>query len=150
MQTTLAVREKASQLLAADSATLAPAALANVIALVKAAFLPSEILTIGALTLADFDGASPLACGVGSQAEGLDGNTNDSIITLKSPVGGWRWETTGVTNLPQQIFGHVLLDSTLATVLASESLPTPITLNAANQVHQLGALNIRQLANSMT
>ena len=150
MQTSLAIREKASQLLAADTATLAQAADNNVIALLMANFVPSESLAVGDVVLATFDGSTPILVGLGAQPEGLDPNTNDSIITLKPPVGGWRFETTGVTNLPQTIFGFVLLNKLLDTLLASASLPAPITLTAVNQVIELSDVHIRQLANSMT
>jgi len=149
MQASLALREKASQLLAADTATLAQAADANVIALIMADFTPSEATVVGDVTLATFDGSTPLAAGLGAQAEGLDPNNTDSLITIKSPVGGWRWETTGVTNLPQTIFGYCLLNDALDTLFACEKLDDPITLTAVNQVVELSNVTIRQLANSM-
>jgi hypothetical protein len=150
MQATLALREKMAQLLAADATTLAPAADANVIALVIAPFTPTEALVFADLTLADFDGSTPLAVGLGTQAEGLDPLSGDAIISLKDPVGGWRWETTGVTNLPQTVWGYALLNDGLDTVFAAERLITPIPLTAVNQVIQLGGLTLRQLAGSLT
>lgn len=149
MQTSLALREKASQLLAADTATLAQAADNNVIALVMGGFTPSEALLVGDVVLATFDGSTPILVGLGTQPEGLDPNTNDSIITLLPPVGGWRFETTGTTNLPQTIFGFVLLNDALDTLLASALLPNPITLTGINQVIELDGVHIRQLAGSM-
>jgi len=146
---TLALREKAAQLLAADATTLAPAADANVIALVQAPITPGEGLALIDVTLADFDGSTPIAVGLGTQPEGLDPATANAIITLKPPVGGWRFETTGVTNLPQTIYGFVLLNDAMDTLLASESLETPIVLTAVNQVIELSYVHIRQLASSM-
>jgi len=143
------VREKAAQLLAADSSTLAPAALANKMVLIQNVFTASENSALADLTLANFDGSTPLDCGLGTQPEGLDPNTNDAVISLKTPAGGWRWETTGVTNLPQTIHGYALLDNALALVLALERLPTPITLTAINQMVNLGQASIIQLAGSM-
>lgn len=147
---TRAIREKAMQLLAADTATLAPAVNANKMALVMAAFAPSEETVIGDLTLATFDGSTPKDCGVGTQPEGLDPTTGDSVVTLLAPAGGWRWETTGVTNLPQTIFGFALFDNALAVYLGSALLPAPITLTAANQVVSLGDVTLRQLAGSIS
>lgn len=149
MQSTLALREAAAQLLAADALTLAPAVLANKIALVQNAFAPGEGLALGDLTLATFDGATPLLVGLGTQAEGLDPGNNDAIITVKAPVGGWRWETTGVTNLPQDINGFCLLDNAGAVLLAAARLATPITLTAINQVVQLENVELRLLAFSL-
>lgn len=149
MQASRALREKMAQLLAADTATLAPAALAINIALVKAAFSPSEGLAFADVTLADFDGSDPIDITVGAQAEGLDPVSSDAIITLSPPIGGFRWETTGATNLPQTIYGCVLLNNAGDTILASLRLPTPIVLTAVNQVLDLGNLYLRQIANSL-
>jgi hypothetical protein len=149
MKTTAALRAKAAQLLAADTATLAQAANANVIALVMAPFTPGESISIGDLTLATFDGNTPIAVGLTTQPTALDPNTNDMIIDMIPPVTGFRWQTSGVTNLPQTIYGYALLDHTLATIFATDLLPSPVTLTAIDQRVDVGAPNIRQLANSM-
>jgi len=150
MTPTLAVREKAMQLLAADAATLAPAALANKMALVMATFNPGESLTLADLTLATFDGATPLDMGIGAQPEALNPGTTDSVIDLEVPAGGLRWETTGTTNLPQTIFGYALLNNAEDTLLASALLEDEVTLTAINQrVEGLDA-SILHLANSMS
>jgi hypothetical protein len=149
MQATLAIREKMAQLLAADTATLAQAADANVVALVMEEFNPSEASAIGDLTLSTFDGDTPLEAELGAQAEGLDPTNNDAIITILPPVGGWRWETTGTTNLPQTIYGFALVTDA-GVLLGCETLETPITLTGVNQVIQLPVVAFRQLANSLT
>ncbi len=147
---TLALREKAMKLLAADTATLAPAALANKMVLSKATFIASEATKFADLTLADFDGSTPIDCGTGTQPEGLNPGTNDAVIDLLSPAGGFRWETTGVTHLPQTIFGYALLNNAMDTVLASELFANPITLTAINQRVEGLDGSILQLANSMS
>lgn len=149
MQATLALREAAAQLLAADAATLAPVANGNKIALVMADWTPSELTALGDLTFATFDGATPLIAGVGTQAEGLNPNTSDAVITIKVPAGGWRWETTGVTNLPQTIFGFALVDNGIAVLLASAKLPDPIVLTAVNQVINLENVLLSLLNDSL-
>lgn len=150
MFATLALREAAAKLLAADTATLAPAVNANKMILIKAPFSPSEALKFADLVAADFDGSTPLLAGTGTQAEALDPLTNDAIIDILPPAGGFRWETTGITNLPQTIYGYALCDNGLTTVLCAAVFETPITLTAINQrVDDLRA-DIRQLANSMT
>ena len=150
MQTTAALRAKAATLLAADATTLAPAALNNLIALVKSAFTPSEQTDVSTLVLADFDGSTPIAVGTGTQPTGADPNTNDEIISILPPAGGFRFATTGVTNLPQTIYGFILTDSTGATLYAAALLPAPVTLTASGQVIELPTVDIRQLAGSMT
>jgi len=139
-----------AQLLAADTATLAQAADANVIALIMEPFTPSESTSFDDLTLATFDGSTPIAVGLGTQPEGLDPNTMDAIISMLPPAGGFRFETTGVTNLPQTIYGYALLNDALDTMLGCELLPEPITLNGVNEVIEIPSPGFRQLANSLT
>ncbi len=149
MFATKALRGAAATLLAADASTLAPATDANKIVLVKAPFTPGEGVALGDLTLADFDGSTPILVGVGTQPTGWDPNNDDRIIDLKPPTTGFRWETTGTTNLPQTIYGFALVDNGEATVLASQLFDTPIALTAVDQRVDAGAPFIRQLANSM-
>jgi len=149
MVPTLALREKAMQLLAADTATLAPAANAKKIALVKVDFPPAETLVFADLDLADFDGSTPLDLGLGTQAEGLNPGTTDAVIDLKLPAGGLRWETTGLTNLPQTIYGWALLDNAGTLLMASGIFEDPITLTAVNERVDVTQAKITQQANSM-
>lgn len=129
-----ALRDAAMKLLATDTATLAPVANQIYIALCKAAFIPSEILAFADIALADFDGSTPIGVTVGAQPESLVPGTFDSRIDLSPPVGGFRFVTTGVTNLPQTIYGFVLLDHAKAVVLASELLTQPVTLTISGEV----------------
>lgn len=150
MRATRALRNAAMSLLAADATLLAPAADAIYVGLVMNDIAPSEATVFADIVLATFDGHAELAVGVGTQPEGFDPATDDSIIDLKSPAGGFRWETTGVTNLPQTIYGYVLLDHAKTLVLAAESLPTPIVLTAADQRIDLGEVSLRLPANSIS
>jgi len=146
---TLAVRESMSQLLAADTATLASVT-ANKVALVKEQFTPSESLALEDLSLADFDGSTPIDCGTGTQPEGLDPINTDSIISIKPPAGGFRFETSGITNLPQTIYGFCLHNNAGNTLLGAALLPGgPVTLTAVNQVLLLPPLTFRQSSYSV-
>lgn len=149
MQATQAIRNAAMALLAADTATLA-AASANKMALIMTNFTPSEQSVVTDFTLADFTGHNPISVTAGAQPEGLDPTTNDSVIDLSPPAGGFRWVTADAVNLPQTIYGYALLDNTLATVLACELLPTPVVLTAAAQVIDLGDTRLTLPANSIT
>jgi hypothetical protein len=149
MQITKALREKAAQLLAADSATLAPASDANKLMLLKAQPAENENVAIGDLSEADFDGSAALLCGTGTQPEGLDPNSADAVISIKPPAGGFRWETTGGTNLPQTIYGVALVNNDKSVLFGVQRI-TPVTLTATNQVVEVGPIQIRQMANSMT
>jgi len=149
MLATRFLRNQALALLAADTTTLAPAADEIYIGLVMNDLAPSEGITFADITLATFDGYAELAIGLNAQPEGFDPTTDDSIIDFKPPAGGFRWITTGTTNLPQTIYGFVLLDHAKAVVWASERLPTPITLTLAAQRIDLGDVLCRLLANSI-
>jgi len=147
---TLAVQAQLGELLAADATTLAPAADANEIVLVNAAFVPSTELAIGDLSIADFDGSTPKALGVGTQLCGFDPTTGEQVITMKDPAGGLVWETTGVTNLPQTIFGFAMTNDDGTVLLASELLPEPVTLTAAGQIVSIGQATLRLVAVPMS
>lgn len=128
--------------LAADAGTLAPPTDANKVALIMEAFTPGENLVVADLTLATFATSTPLLAGTGTQQEGIDPQTGAQIITIKPPAGGWYWETTAGTNLPQTIYGYALLTNDLSTLLAVAALPTPINLTETNQEINLPPLTL--------
>jgi len=130
-----AIFEKRDQLLAADTATLAPAALALHVHLIKAPFTPSPTLVWADISadVATFDGYLELDSEVGAQLQSVNPLTGASQVTLKVPAGGWRWETTGLTDLPQAIWGFALTDNGDTTLFGSELFDEPITLTAVNQ-----------------
>lgn len=142
MLPTRTVRQRIGTLLAADASSLAPATDANKIALVQNDFTPNQDLVAANLDLADFDGSTPIAGATGAQQTGLDPVTGQQIITIKDPAGGYRWITTGVTNLPQTIYGFALLSNDLSTLIAMEKLTEPVTLTASGQVINLGSANM--------
>ncbi len=142
MLPTLAVRLQLGNLLAADTTTLAPAASANKIALIKEPFNYDENQTASSLTFADFTGATPIAGETGSQATGIDPTTLDQIITILDPVGGYRWITGDAVNLPQTIYGAALTDNAGTTLLALLQLNPPILLQEAGQQIDLGTVTM--------
>lgn len=150
MQATRALRHKCAQLLAADTATLAQAATALKIALIMADFAEAESLTAGGVTLATFDGATPLDVGLNAQPEGFDPASDDSLIDLKPPAGGFRFETTGVTNLPQSIYGFALMSNDLATLYAAHRFAAPVVLEVINQRIECEDASLRLQAGSLT
>lgn len=142
----LALRLSFGELVAADSAILAPAANANKVALIKEAFVPEEGMVAANVTVADFDGSTALVGVVGTQFCGIDPVTNDQIVTIKPPAGGYRWETTGDTNLPQTIFGYGLFSNDMATLIGLALLDNPITLTDAGQEITLPSVDITIVA----
>lgn len=129
-------------LLAADPATLAEVAKVGV-KLVKAAFVPGIGLVAGDLTYADFDGSGALAVSSATADVFTDPATGEVIIQLKEPAGGWHWVTTGVTNLPQTIYGAALRNSTGADLWGSVLLDNPVVLSAAGQGIDLAQVRFR-------
>jgi len=129
-----ALRMAAMTRLASDTATLAPAADPNHLCLVMSEFTPSEDLVVADVDLATFDGGDPIEVELGTQPSGFEPGTDDSSIDISPPVGGFRWETTGITNLPQTIYGYVLTNEAETTILASAIFDTPFVLTGVNQV----------------
>jgi len=140
------LRLSIGELIAADDAFLAPAANANKIALIKSAFSLEEGLEVGDLDLADFDGSAPIEGATGAQEAGLDPVTGDQIVTILDPAGGYRWEVSGDTNLPQTIYGFALLNNAGSGLIAAATLPAPITLTEEGQVINLGVVNLTIVA----
>lgn len=143
------LRLQLGELLAADATLLAPVADNNEIVLIKAAFALGETMVIGGLTLADFDGSTPLLAGLGTQAVGIDPMTQDQVITINEPAGGFRFETSGMTNLPQTIFGYALTTKNGVKLLAVELLDEPITLANVGEQINLGSATLRVVPTPM-
>lgn len=135
------VRQELAVLLASDPTYIGPVA-ANKMALVMAPFVPSENLVVENLTLADFTGSTPLAGVAGTQPTGTDPTTQEDVVTIKAPAGGWYWHTTALTNLPQTIYGFALLDATLATLIGTQLLSPPVTLQAIGDFIDLGKVDL--------
>ena len=138
-----ALIDQIAALLATDADTLAPATNANKVRLVVTPFTPAPGLDIASLTFANFDGGAPIAGETGDQPIHIDPATGEWIITMKEPLGGWAWKVTGVTNLPQTVYGYALTDSAGMTLLGSAVLPTPVGLTAVAQGLDLGEVSFR-------
>lgn len=129
--------------IATDTTTLAAVLFLKVF-LVKAAFTPGGNLVVGDLTAADFAGSTPIANTSAVMLKYLDPATGEWIIEVPPPVGGWHWQTTsGVTNLPQTIYGYACVDSTSAILYGTELLPAPLLLNANAQGVDVPAVRFR-------
>lgn len=138
-----AVRLKLGELLAADATTLAPAADANKIALIAAPFVEDETLVVGDLTLASFTGSTPLEGEIGAQQAGIDPATQEQVITILAPAGGWRWECTVAPAEPQAIYGYALVDNAGTDLLGVAALPEAITIASVGDFIDLGSVNLR-------
>ena len=127
-----AVRLQLGTLLAADPTTLAPATLANEVALIIAPFALSENLTVGSLTLASTNGLSPISCAVGAQEVAQDAMSGAQLITIVPGAGtGFRWVSSGSFTAPITVYGYALLTNGGATLLGAQTLPAPIVFQTA-------------------
>jgi hypothetical protein len=124
-------------LLAADATTLAPLTNPPKVILAQSSFVPNPNLDPSTVTPASFTGSTPLACIVGAQLTGFNPLTGNYLCDMKVPLGGWRWITGDAVNLPQTIFGFLLVDHTGLVLYGSALFPTPIPLNAAGQVVEI-------------
>lgn len=141
MLSTKALRLAFGELLAADVATLAPAA-ANKIALFTNNVAVNENNVIGDFTLATFTGGAAKAGAAGAQQAGVDPITGQQVITNLAPAGGWRWECTVAPLVPETIRGFILTDNAGAVLLAMAVLGAPITISAVGDFVDLGAVTL--------
>lgn len=133
-----ALRLELGTALAADAAILAPVADNNEIALIAASFSPSENLAISDLVLATFTGLAPKLAGLGTQNVGIDPATQQQSITIKEPIGGWRFQCTVTPSPPQTIYGFCLTTKNGVALLGVEAFPVPITITEAGNFVEIG------------
>jgi len=130
-------------LAAADPATLAPAALANHVHLIKTDVNP-DTYHYSAGDEASFTGAGAKSAGVGAQTVYTDSVTQDRVILIKDPAGGWVWVCT-VAPLPdpETIFAVVLTDNADAVTLGVYQLLPPIVITNIGDAVVVGSLEFR-------
>jgi len=135
--------DEIGELLAA-SEPLLQAVNENIVRLIIAPFALEQGLEPGDLTFADFDGSTALeVVAAADMAVGFDPLTGEQVITINEPAGGWRWEVTGLTNLPQTVYGFALLTAASAAVIGVQALDTPIPLTEVGQEINLGSITFR-------
>jgi hypothetical protein len=120
-------------LLGTDATTLAPAASPPKLHLAQAPFTPTPALLIAGLTEATFQGYAALVCAINAQQVFQDPVSGLQCIQMIEPLGGWHFLSSGVTGLPQTIYGYYLTDSAGVTLYASALFPTPIAVTAFPQ-----------------
>lgn len=98
-------------LIGADTGGLAEATPFVAVRLAKTAFTEDVALVIGDMDEADFDGYAELHAASAATQVFLDPVTGLWTLQVREPAGGWHWVTSGVTNLPQTIYGFYLTDA---------------------------------------
>jgi len=112
--------------------------------------VPTPATVIGDLTPCNFDGYAPLAKDAASPSVATDPATGDKIVRIPDPAGGWTWLTTGVTNLPQTVYGYALTDGTGADLYGVTLFDTPVVLTGAGQEVVVGDVTYRLLRAGVT
>jgi len=119
-------------LLAADTTYLANAT-AMKVSLITQPFTPSIDRILADLTL---DAAAPLAAiaaVAGAQNTGKDPVNGNSVIEIKPPAGGFRWNTGVAFAAPVTVYGFALTNGGITTLYGTETLDPPVALNGDNQ-----------------
>jgi hypothetical protein len=138
---TLAQRQNLGTLWANDTGSLNQAANANEVHLFQNNITPTENSVVGDFTEATFTSYAKINCALNAQLTGQDPVTGAEIVTLKTPLGGWRWSPSDAVGLPQTIYGWYLTTKNAVLLLGAQRFPTPLTLTAAGQIVDLGELN---------
>jgi hypothetical protein len=130
MKATRYLLDRLATLLAGDVATLAPTSAGVKVRLVKAAFSPSDGTLFSDLTVATFVGGEAKPAAVGVQQSFRDTLTGSRVVQLLEPSGGWHWQATSATGLPETIFGFVVTSADDAFTFGSGLLPVPVVVEA--------------------
>lgn len=146
---TKALRNAAMELLADDVATLAPVA-GNKLVLYINDMTPSENSELADFTPATFTGSTPIVVEPLTQPEGYVPGSGDSRIALSPPAGGFRWECTAGTGLPQTVYGYYLTDTTGADYLAAQRFTDPIVIANVGDAIEVTNAWLTLLANSIS
>lgn len=119
-------------LLAADTSSLAPVA-ANKVALIVENFTPDMDAAFGDFVLGSTTGLTPILGVAGTQLESRDPLTGEVVVEIKTPAGGFRWETPVGFTGPITVFGFLLIDNGAINWLGAHKLTDPIVLDGPNQ-----------------
>jgi len=149
MVPTSVIRLTLAELLAGDVTYLAAAAVKH-LHLIKDVFTPSDTTDFTTLTEADFDGYTELNAAANAQQAFTNPLTGERVVQLIEPLGGWHWETSGVTNLPQTIYGYAVTDLADAVTLGSALLEEPVTLLGAGEAVDIDNVRFTFVANPLS
>jgi len=149
MTPTNALMDRVPILLAGDANSLSSATAMHV-HLVQDAISPGPTTDFTTLTECNFDGYAVLEPTVGDQDSYFDPVLNMRVVQLVEPAGGWKWETTGVTNLPQTAQAIVLTDTADTVTWGSQLLTSgPVVLTASGQAVIEGAIRFAIPSNAL-
>jgi hypothetical protein len=76
----------------------------------------------------------------GEQLESVDPDNGNPLIQLKSPVGGFRFETTAIPTAPDVVRGYVVLNAGATEILLVNKFENPVTFDDINQAFTIGEI----------
>lgn len=118
-------------LAANDPLTLAALAPGNKVHLSKSAFTANKSLLLSSLIEATFPGYVALVPTPGDQEVGYDSLVGQWFVQLKAPAGGWYWEASADPSAAETVYGAYLTDNAGTALYGSETLPQPVSIQAA-------------------
>jgi len=148
MQPSRALWLQIAELLADDANTLAPAVGGCKVHLAAAPFTPSLDLELGDLTEATFAGSTAKLAAVGAQETGIDLADGMLTITMKEPLGGWRWVCTAVPGVPETIYGYYLTSNDSLELYGSALLTAPVTVSGVGEFVEIANATFKFLEGS--
>jgi hypothetical protein len=138
--------DAALDLLAADTATLAPI-VGNKVGLVIAPFTPGPDTDVGDLTLATFTGSAPKVSTAGAPTVAYDPVEKVWYIRLNEPAGGWEWVCTVAPATPETVYGLVYYKTDASETYGAQLLDTPVEIAAVSDSVFVGRLVFRASSN---
>jgi len=134
-------------LLADDSLTINQGD-GNLVHLVKEPFTPAATTATVSLTMADFTGSAALTSTITPNAS-RDPLSGDQVVTIPPPAGGWYWEATADTLLPQTIYGVAVSGSDSGFTWGSFLLDDPIEISEIGDSVALDSVQFRLAAGAL-
>lgn len=136
-------------LLGADTATFNSPADNLLVHLFQNDFSPNPAMEVSDFVEASFGGYDPITVVLGPCPQSNDPATGDSLMDIRPTSGGWLWEVSTTTGIPQTIYGYYVTDEGGSVLLGAERLLTPVTLTAVNDSVAIQRVYARQIAGTV-
>jgi len=114
----------------------------NTLNLIKADFTPGRTTDTSMLTLATFDGYAAKTSTITPNV-GRDPSNGDFLVEIPAPAGGWVFEVTGLTGLPQTIYGVTVTGVDSSDTWASAKFPVPVVLTTVGDLVRVDSVTFR-------
>ena len=118
--------------------------------LIKSPFTPSKDMpALVAGDEANFNTYLGIDIVAAARVQNYDPATDEMLVYIPPPAGGWHWSTGSLAALPQTMYGYAFTKTAAATPLAGSDIlfaalfDTPIVLTAIGQEVDLPAITVR-------